>query len=166
MWATQGVTASRHGQAFRAAPSAGACYPIDTYVVVNRVEGLEAGLYRYDVEGRRLGRLRTGDLSAAIAAACLDQEMAAEAAVVFAWVAAPARAKGRYRERAYRYVYLDAGHIGQNLHLAATALGLGCCAIGAFFDDEVNALLGVDGLEATAVYLSVVGVPAQDSRGR
>ncbi|MBM4033341.1 MAG: SagB/ThcOx family dehydrogenase [Planctomycetes bacterium] len=160
LWATQGITASAHGQAFRAAPSAGACYPLDTYLVANRVEGLEAGLYRYDAESVALARLRLGDLSGAIAAACLDQEMAAEAAVVFAWVAVPARSKQRYRERAYRYVYLDGGHIGENLHLAATALGLGCCAIGAFFDDEVNALLGVDGLDETAVYLSVVGVPA------
>jgi len=160
LWATQGVTARERGQAFRAAPSAGACYPIDTYVVANRVEGLDAGLYRHDVEGASLVRLRRGDLSGAIAAACLDQEMAAEAAAVFAWVAVPARSKGRYRERAYRYLYLDAGHIGENLHLAATALGLGCCAIGAFFDDEVNALLGVDGVAETAVYLSVVGTPA------
>jgi SagB-type dehydrogenase family enzyme len=86
--------------------------------------------------------------------------MAAQAAVVFAWAAVVDRAKQRYGERAYRYIYMDAGHAGQNLHLAATALGLGCCAIGAFFDDEVNAILGLDGLEETAVYLSVVGVPA------
>lgn len=157
LWATQGLTASEEGHALRAAPSAGACYPIDTYLVVNRVEGLEAGLYRYNVESVTLERRRRGDLSAAIAAACLDQEMAAEAAVVFAWAAVIARSKRRYHERAYRYIYLDAGHIGENLHLAATALGLGCCAIGAFFDDEVNEILGLDGLEQTAVYLSVVG---------
>ncbi len=160
LWGTQGITAREHGAAFRAAPSAGACYPIDTYVAVNRVAGLEPGLYRYDVEGAALKRVRQGDLSAAIAAACLDQEMAAQAAVVFVWVAVPARSAQRYRERAYRYVYLDAGHIGENLHLAATAMGLGCCAIGAFFDDEVNAIVGVDGQTETAVYLSVVGVPA------
>ncbi|HUT34064.1 MAG TPA: SagB/ThcOx family dehydrogenase [Planctomycetota bacterium] len=160
LWATQGITASQHGHAFRAAPSAGACYPVETYVVVNRVDGLEAGLCRYDVEGACLERLRRGDLSNAIAAACLDQEMAAAAAVVFAWTAVPARSKPRYHERAYRYMYLDAGHIGENLHLAATALGLGCCAIGAFLDDEVNAVLGVDGVGETALYLSVVGVPA------
>ena len=160
LWATQGVTARHHGHAFRAAPSAGACYPIDTFVVVHRVENLEPGLYRYDVNEACLERLRRADLSGAIASACLDQEMAAEAAVVFVWAAAPARSKHRYRERAYRYIYMDSGHIGQNLHLAASALGLGCCAIGAFFDDEVNAVLGVDGLEETAVYLSVVGVPA------
>jgi SagB-type dehydrogenase family enzyme len=160
LWATQGITGGRRGHAFRAAPSAGACYPIDTYLVVNRVQGLQPGLYRYDVGEAALERLRSGDLAAAIAAACLDQEMAAQAAVVFAWVAVPTRSKHRYQERAYRYVYMDAGHLGQNLHLAATALGLGCCAIGAFFDDEVNALLGRDGLEETVVYLSVVGVPA------
>lgn len=160
LWATQGVTARQHGHAFRAAPSAGACYPIDTYVAVHRVEGLAAGLYRYEVDPAALTRLRFGDLSDAIASACLEQDMAGEAAVVFAWAAVPARSKQRYRQRAYRYIYMDAGHIGQNLHLAAVAMGLGCCAIGAFFDDEVNTILGLDGQEATAVYLSAVGVPA------
>jgi len=159
LWATQGITDHRRGFAFRASPSAGACYPLDTYLVVNRVEGLARGLYRYHVDEARLEQVRSGDLSSAIAAACLGQDMAAEAAVVFAWVAVPARAKHRYHERAYRYIYMDAGHIGENLHLAATALGLGCCAIGAFFDDEVNAILGTDGLQETAIYLSVVGVP-------
>ena len=160
LWATQGITAARHGFAFRASPSAGACYPLNTYVVVNRVAGLAPGLYVYDIGEAALGRRRSGDLSAAIAAACLDQEMAAQAAVVFAWAAVVGRSKERYAERAYRYIYMDAGHVGQNLHLAATALGLGCCAIGAFFDTEVNTLLGVDGLDEAAVYLSAVGVPA------
>ena len=159
LWATQGITGRRRGFAFRAAPSAGACYPIDTYVVVNRVDGLEPGLYHYGVAEGTLERRRQGDLAPAVAAACLDQEMCAEAGVVFAWTALPARSKHRYHERAYRYIYLDAGHIGENLHLAATALGLGCCAVGAFFDDEVNALLGVDGHAETAIYLSAVGHP-------
>ena len=160
LWATQGITGGRRGIPFRAAPSAGACYPIETYVVANRVEGLEPGLYHYDVTEATLDVLRRGDLSGAIAAACLGQEMAAKAGAVFAWTAIPLRSKQRYRERAYRYIYMDAGHIGQSLHLAATALGLGCCAIGAFLDDEVNAVLGVDGLDEMAIYLSVVGVPA------
>lgn len=159
LWATQGITGRRRGFAFRASPSAGACYPIDTYVVVNRVDGLEPGLYHYAIADATLERRRQGDLAPVIAAACLDQEMCAEAAIVFAWTAVPARSKHRYHERAYRYLYLDAGHIGENLHLAATALGLGCCAIGAFFDDEVNALLGVDGTAETAIYLSAVGHP-------
>ncbi|MFP4055710.1 MAG: SagB/ThcOx family dehydrogenase [Candidatus Brocadiia bacterium] len=160
LWATQGITGRARGHAFRAAPSAGACYPLNTWLVVHRVEGLEAGLYRYDVEAAALERRRRGDLAPTIAAACLGQPMAAEAAVVFGWTAVPARAKHRYQERAYRYIYLDAGHVGQNLHLAAVALGLGCCAIGAFLDDAVNAILGVDGFGETTVYLSVVGHPA------
>ena len=160
LWATQGITRRRRGFAFRAAPSAGAKYPLDTYAVVNRVEGLEPGLYRYVVQDATLEAVRRGDLSEAIARAVLGQRMAATAGVVFAWVAVPARSKAKYHERAYRYIYLDAGHLGQNLHLAATAMGLGCCAIGAFLDDAVDALLGVDGVAETAVYLSVVGVPA------
>jgi len=159
LWATQGITARRRGSAFRAAPSAGACYPIETYLVVNRVEGVEAGLYHYNVRDATLGRRRAVDLGRAIADACLGQEMCEQAAVVFAWTADPARSKRRYHERAYRYIYMDAGHIGENLHLAATAMGLGCCAIGAFFDMEVNAVLGVHGDEEFAVYLSAIGVP-------
>ena len=83
--------------------------------------------------------------------------MAAEAAVVFVWTAVVERAKWKYRERGYRYLYLDAGHIGQNLYLAANSLGLGCCTIGAFYDDEVNRLIEVDGQRETAVYLGAVG---------
>jgi SagB-type dehydrogenase family enzyme len=67
------------------------------------------------------------------------------------------RTKWKYRERGYRYIYLDAGHIGQNLYLAAASLGLGCCTIGAFYDDEVNQLIGVDGQQETVVYLGAVG---------
>jgi SagB-type dehydrogenase family enzyme len=79
------------------------------------------------------------------------------AAVAFLWTAILDRARWKYRERAIRYLFLDAGHICQNLMLAATALGLGCCPVGAFFDDEVERLLGVDGHEEVALYLAAVG---------
>jgi SagB-type dehydrogenase family enzyme len=98
-----------------------------------------------------------GDFSLQIAQAALDQDIAREAAVVFVWVAVIDRSRQKYRQRAYRYIYLDCGHIGQNLYLAATAMGLGCCGIAAFFDDEVNNLIEVDGLEETAIYLASVG---------
>lgn len=159
LWATQGITARDFGFEFRAAPSAGALYPCETYLVVNRVRNLEPGVYHYVVAEAKLELLRRGDFARDIAAACLDQQMCASAAVVFAWTAIPARSRWKYGERAYRYMYLDAGHIGGQLHLAAVALGLGCCAIGAFFDDEVNAVLGVDGEEETILYLSSVGKP-------
>ncbi len=67
------------------------------------------------------------------------------------------RLRWRYQERAYRYALLEAGHLAQNLYLAATSLGMGVCAVGAFLDDEVNAMLGVDGKEEAAVYMLAVG---------
>jgi SagB-type dehydrogenase family enzyme len=157
LWATQGLTGPPSDTRFRATPSAGALHPLDTYLVINRAHGAPSGIAQYDVAGGALALLAEGDFSEEIAQAALDQPMAADCGVVFVWVAAPERSKPRYRQRAYRYLYLDAGHIGAQLHLAAVALGLGCCAIGAFLDDEVNALLGLDGVLQTAVYLSVVG---------
>jgi SagB-type dehydrogenase family enzyme len=157
LWATQGLTADPRDDRFRASPSAGALHPLDTYLVINRVEGVPSGVAFYDVSAQEIRILVVGDFSQHIAAAALDQEMAADAAVVFVWVAVPERSKPKYRDRAHRYIYMDAGHIGGQLHLAAVALGLGCCAIGAFLDDEVNAVVGVDGERETAVYLSVIG---------
>ena len=157
LWATQGLTLNPEDDRFRASPSAGALHPLDTYLVLNRVSGLPAGIAQYDVRSPGLELVAEGDFSQEVAAAALEQEIAADCGVVFIWVAVPGRSKPKYRDRAHRYIYLDAGHVGAQLHLAAVALGLGCCAIGAFLDDEVNALLGVDGEAATAVYLSVVG---------
>lgn len=163
LWATQGVTAREGNYAFRTSPSAGALYPIDTYPIVNHVEGLKTGIYRLKPLEWELELLKGGDFSWEIGRACLQQEMAARASVVMAWVAVVERSKWKYRERAYRYIYLDAGHIGQNLYLAATALGLGCCTIGAFSDEDVDNLLGVDGLRETTVYLGAVGKLAHSS---
>jgi SagB-type dehydrogenase family enzyme len=157
LWATQGTTLEASGYKFRAAPSAGALYPVETYLVVNRVQELEAGVYHYDAVEGNLQLLENGNHGSRVAAAALDQPMAELAAVVFIWTAIVERAKWKYLERAYRYIYLDAGHIGQNLYLAATALGLGCCAIGALYDEEVNELVGADGVDETAIYMCTVG---------
>ena len=156
-WAVQGVTARAGRYALRTAPSAGALYPLETYVLVNRVSDLEAGIYHYDVRRHRLEVVRKGDFGSEAAQAALGQEMVQEAAFVLIWTAVVARSKWKYRERAYRYIYMDAGHIGQNAYLAAEALNLGCCTIGAFFDDEVDSLVGIDGKEEVAVYLCAVG---------
>jgi SagB-type dehydrogenase family enzyme len=157
IWATQGITRRVRGFDFRACPSAGALYPIETYVVVNWVEGLLPGVYHYSVRAEELVFLREGLFGPALRDAGLGQEMLAEAASVFVWSAVVERSKWKYRERAYRYIYMDAGHIGQNLYLAATSMGLGCCTVGAFFDEEVNSLIGADGDNEIAVYLGVVG---------
>ena len=160
LWASQGITArATSGHELRAAPSAGALYPIETYVVVNSVRGAQPGVYHYSVRRGQLECLRQGDCAAAVAQAALGQSMAAEAGVVFVWTAVTARCKSKYGERGYRYMYLDAGHIGAHVALAAEALGLTSCAIGALFDDEVNDLLGVDGVAETVVYMTCVGRP-------
>jgi len=157
LWATQGITEEASSPWYRTVPSAGALHPIDTYLVSNRVEGLDSAVYFLNVTGFSLEMKRKGYFPLQIAQAALDQEMAQAAAVVFVWVAVIRRSSQKYRQRAYRYIYLDCGHIAQNLYLAATAMGLGCCGIAAFFDDEVNNLVGVDGQEETAIYLATVG---------
>lgn len=159
LWAAQGITREGHGVDFRTAPSAGALYPVETYLVIHDVEGIEAGVYHYDVEHHRLEQLKLGDFRADIAGAALDQGIAALGSVVFVWTAIFERSKWKYEERAYRYIYLDAGHIAQNTALAAVTLGLGSCQIGALYDGEANALLGVDGVEESTIYMTVVGRP-------
>jgi SagB-type dehydrogenase family enzyme len=181
LWASAGITTTfitPHGQDFyRAAPTAGALYPIETYVVANRVEGLEPGLYHYRVAGldilerpimegsHSLEQLKTGDLRSEITAAALDQPMCGKAGVVFLWTAVFARSEWKYRERAYRYFYLDAGHMAAQLSLAAVAQGLGSCAVAAFYDDEANALLGIDGQTEGIVYMTAAGKPSRPFGG-
>jgi SagB-type dehydrogenase family enzyme len=160
LWATQGETAQCGPVAFRTAPSAGALYPLETYVHARAVEGLEPGLYHFRPHAVDLEFLKRGDLSAALAHAALGQTPLESAHVTFIWSALVARSKWKYRERAYRYIYLDAGHVAENLYLAAEALGLGVCAIGAFYDDQVNGILGLDGQEETVIYMATAGRPA------
>jgi SagB-type dehydrogenase family enzyme len=159
LWATQGVTRREGAYLLRTAPSAGALYPVETYAVISRVEGLSPGVYHLDIAGWSLELIREGDFGQALAAAGLHQDMLAAAAAVLVWTAVIARSAWKYGQRAYRYIYLDAGHIAQNLYLAAEALGLGCCAVGAFFDSEVNDVIGVDGKEEFVIYMAAVGRP-------
>ncbi|MBD3368439.1 MAG: SagB/ThcOx family dehydrogenase [Candidatus Eisenbacteria bacterium] len=157
LWSTHGVTGRRGGHAFRTSPSAGACYPIDAYVVANRVRGLPAGLYRYLVGSHELVLMRDGEIGPEVTRAAVGQRMCELAAVSFIWTAVVPRTTGRYGERGHRYLFLDAGHVGQNLYLAATALGLGVCTIAAFDDDAMNEIVGADGKIETTVYAAVAG---------
>lgn len=159
LWATQGITKREMGFEFRACPSAGALYPVENYLVLNNVESIEAGIYHYNVPDHNLEQLQKGDFRLQIAQAALDQDMAYAANAVFVWTSLFGRAKWKYEQRAYRYVYLDAGHIAQNLALAAVGLNLGTCQIAALYDEEVNSLLAIDGEEESVLYMSVVGHP-------
>ncbi len=157
LWAANGISRREMDYEFRTAPSAGALYPIETYLVINNVEELEKGIYHYDVKNHQLEGIQLGDFGRNTAEAALGQGMCASAATVFIWTAIFQRSQWKYQQRAYRYVYLDAGHIAGNLALAATSLGLGSCQIAALFDDEINELIEVDGVEESVLYMSVVG---------
>ena len=160
LWAAAGVTARQMGFAFRTAPSAGGLFPIEHYVVANSVTDLEPGVYHYAVLDEALELLRGGDHRLTVAHAALDQAIAAEADAVFVWTAVLERSRWKYGQRFGRYIFLDAGHIAENVALAAVALGLGSCQIAAFFDDEAAALLGVDEDEEPVLYMTTVGRPA------
>ena len=156
-WASQGITSERGGFGFRAAPSAGALYPTETYFLAARVEKMPAGLYHYNISKHAAELIKEGSLASELASAALDQDFIEKAPLTVIWTAIVARCAWKYLQRAYRYIYLDTAHIAQNLMLSATAMGLGTCGIGAFYDDEVNALIGVDGEAETVLYLCVVG---------
>jgi SagB-type dehydrogenase family enzyme len=159
LWCTQGVREHHPGiMTLRNVPSAGARHAIETYLLINRVDGIPPGLYRYLALGHRLAEEDTRDgIAADLTAASLNQQFIGTSAVTFFWTADMPRMTWRYGERGYRYIHLDAGHICQNLYLSAESIGCGTCAIGAFHDDEVNRLLGIDGETQFVVYLATVG---------
>lgn len=158
LWASQGITGTAGKSSFRTAPSAGALYPIETYISVQRVEGLESGIYHLDVPRLELEFLQPGDYADDFALSALNQPLLSNAAVVFIWTTIYRRNLSKYGDRGLRYICLDAGHICQNLLLAAEANGCGGCAVAAFFDDEINEILGIDGMEETAIYMAGIGI--------
>jgi len=160
LWSSTGIQRVEQGYEFRTAPSAGALYPIETYVVVNNVKSLEPGVYHYAIRSHQLEQLQQRELSRQIAAAALGQGMCATATAVFIWTAVFERCKWKYGQRAYRYIYLDAGHIAENLALAAVSLNLGTCEIGALYDDHVNTIIGIEGTEESTICMAAIGVPA------
>ena len=158
LWCTQGVKAVSQVHTMRTVPSAGARHPFETVLLVNRVEGVEPGLYAYEALDHQLAPLQTGpDLGERLSAAACGQGFVKSSAATFVWVAIPYRTTWRYGERGYRYLHLDAGHVCQNLYLAAEAIGHGSCAVAAFDDDAMIALLGLNAEEALVIYLATVG---------
>jgi SagB-type dehydrogenase family enzyme len=162
LWATQGVRrivgSEDRPAVYRTVPSGGARHPLETYVVISRVSGLQPGLYRYLSLEHQLCLLHTDDaLAGKITEACNDQAFVGRAAVVFIWVAVPYRTEWRYSIISPKIIALDAGHVCQNLYLAAEAIGAGTCAVGAYHQDKLDALLGVDGEEEFAIYVAPVG---------
>jgi SagB-type dehydrogenase family enzyme len=156
------LDSTSHGivQRVRAAPSAGALYPVEIYAAVMAVEGLEAGLFHYAVDRHGMELLRRGNFARQFSEMTFDPATFSRAAVAFVLTGVFNRAHFKYGERGYRFTLLEAGHICQNMLLAATAQELGAVAVGGFIDDEVNELLDLDGVDEAAVYLVAVGHPA------
>ncbi len=139
LWAAQGVT---HSDGLRTAPSAGALYPLEIYLVAGRVATLPPGIYRYTPQRHRLHRTVSGDRRSELASAALHQNWIADAPAVLVIAAVFPRTAGKYGERAERYVHIETGHAAENVCLQAVALGLGTTVVGAFSDPEVKRLLG------------------------
>ena len=171
LWATQGITAVQRDDAgaivqrFRAAPSAGARYPLETYLAINRVTGLAPGVYRYLPNEHELVVIREdAQISSKLMAACYGTPSVGGAAVVFIWSAVPYRTEWKYTYLAHRMIAMEAGHVCENLCLAAESCCTGACAMLSYHQPRVDELLGLDGKEEFAIYLACVGKPKADEK--
>ena len=150
LWAAQGITQRSGGRSLRSAPSAGALYPMEIYAVT------KDGLYHYLPERNALEVLAETDLRKELSGAALGQSAVSEAALDIVICAVYERLTSKYGERAKRYADIEAGHIAQNIHLQAVALGLGSVPVGAFDDGQVKKVLNLP-KEQVALYIIPVG---------
>jgi len=161
LWATQGIRKMHPEKpiAFRVVPSGGCRHPYETYLQIERVEGVPPGLYRYGAVNHELVFLREvpEDADPSLADVCFGQGSVAAAAVTFAWTAIPYRTEWRYGPDSPKDILLGCGHICQNLYLACESIGAGTCAIVAYDQEELDAYLGVDGVEEVSLYAAPVG---------
>ena len=139
LWAAQGIT---HDTSYRTAPSAGATYPLEVFLICGRVDGLAGGVYRYSPQGHELSVVDNGDKWPDLWSTVLANREVKESAAVVAFAAVYERTTGKYGERAERYVHMEVGHVVQNVYLQAGAMGLATVVMGSFNDDEVSRLLG------------------------
>lgn len=140
LWAAQGITSDK---GFRTAPSAGALYPLEAYLVAAAVKDLVAGIYHYDPRQHALHPLQSGDVRQSLAAAAMQQEVIQEAPAIIVITGIYARTAHEYGQRARRYVHLEAGHVTQNIYLQAVSLKLGTVYVGAFDDAAVQRVIGL-----------------------
>ncbi len=135
LWAAQGITAEGY---LRTAPSAGALYPLELYLMAGNVEDLAPGAYHYNPTRHDLALVKAGDHRRELARAALGQDCVANSAAIILFAAVYPRTSAKYGQRATRYVHIEAGHAAQNVFLEATALGLGTVTVGAFEDEQVK----------------------------
>ncbi len=159
LWATQGLRGNViEGHAYRTVPSAGCRHALETYLAILRVEGLDIGVYRYlPLSHQLLFEFSEENLSNKLIRAAFGQPYPGNAAITFIWAAIPYRMEWRYGLAAHRVIAMDVGHVCQNLYLACEAIQAGTCAIAAYDQEALDALLRMDGEEEFAVYMASVG---------
>ena len=152
LFAAQGITHRK----FRTAPSAGATYPIDLYLFINRVSGLETGLYKFNVESFALSLIEKTNLSKKLQEACLNQPYVSKSAVAIIFTAVWDRIVPRYGERSALYSHQESGHISQNIFLAAAALNIKGVAIGAFDEKSIAQIISIDQTKENPIYINIL----------
>ncbi|MCF7920264.1 MAG: SagB/ThcOx family dehydrogenase [Candidatus Cloacimonetes bacterium] len=160
LWATQGVRKyiPEEKKIFRTVPSGGDRHPFETYLAVNRITGLNPGLYRFLSREHRLLFLKAEpDLVEILTDIGRGQPYVGNCAVCFIWSAIPQRTEWRYANQAKKNILIEAGHVGQNLYLATEAAGCGTCGIAAYDQKKVDELLELDGVDEFVIYLAPVG---------
>ena len=172
LWATQGL--SKTGQdekgkpvQFKTVPSGGARHPFETYLLINRVAGVAPGIYRYLPQEHQLLLIKEdATLDKQITASCYGQAFIGSSAAVFVWAAIPARTEWHYGSIAQKLIAIEAGHLCQNLYLAAESIHSGVCAVMGYDQARMDALLGLDGKEEFVIYLAATGKvePGQDAK--
>lgn len=156
LWSAGGVTCDGLTGPSRSYPSAGACHPLEIYIIVGNVTGLENGFYHYNWDTNTLQLKSRGDKRRTLSQAAWSQPMIVRAPISIIFTGIFPRTTKKYGDRGERYIYMDTGHAGQNIYLQATSMGLGTVAIGAFQDDKVSQVLNLP-KEEKPLYIMPVG---------
>lgn len=159
LWLTQGITGEFGKAKLRAVASAGNRHPFNNYILVNNVEGIAKGIYLFDPHTNSISLVIEGDQTEVFRNACLGQRLISSCQICYIQTAVTARTTDRYRERGYRYIFIDVGHIGAQTQLVCEEMGLGSCNVGAYLDDAVSDVLHLTSEYEIPVYITVIGDP-------
>jgi len=157
LWAAQGITKVRDGYGLRTAPSAGALYPMELYIVVENVTNLPAGVYKYNCKTHSLKPIKSGKYLGQLATASLEQSCISNGAAAIIITGVFERTRVKYGSRGTRYVYMEAGHVAENIYLQGVSLGVGTVTVGAFSDKKVQKLIGAQENEQP-LYVMPIGI--------
>lgn len=154
---TRRIADTGYGVDFRVAPSGGGLYPVELFMHVREVDGLDPGLYHYDSPGHLLHQVREGDMASRLSSVFVQGEVPYRTTVMFFLTALFRRSTFKYRDRGYRFVLMEAGHMAQNMNLLASALSLPVLNIGGYLDRQLDELLEFDGVNQSVVYVVAIG---------